>query len=126
MMKVTNQQRRIRCDMKKEFKEALDNSPVIAAIKDEEGLARCSTCESQVVFILYGDICNISDIVDFPAPVGPTSAMPTVAIVFSLSRPTSVSGLALELESPVLSVWLLVESIFTENCIYRFPASVVH
>lgn len=50
--------------MKKEFKEALDNSPVIAAIKDEEGLARCSTCDSQVVFILYGDICNISDIVD--------------------------------------------------------------
>lgn len=50
--------------MKKEFREALENSPIIAAIKDEAGLARCRECDSQVVFILYGDICSIPDIVD--------------------------------------------------------------
>lgn len=49
--------------MKKEFCEALEDSPIIAAIKDEEGLKRCKDCDSRVVFILYGDICNIPDIV---------------------------------------------------------------
>lgn len=49
--------------MKKEFHQALENSPVIAAIKDDDGLARCTACDSQVVFILYGDICSIADIV---------------------------------------------------------------
>jgi glycerol-3-phosphate responsive antiterminator len=49
--------------MKKEFRDALENSPIIAAIKDEDGLKKCLTCDSQVIFILYGDICSISDIV---------------------------------------------------------------
>lgn len=49
--------------MKKEFKEALEDSPIIAAIKDDDGLKKCKESESQVIFILYGDICNISDIV---------------------------------------------------------------
>ena len=49
--------------MRKEFREALENSPIIAAIKDEEGLKKCKTSESKVIFILYGDICSIGDIV---------------------------------------------------------------
>lgn len=49
--------------MNKEFKEALENSPIIAAIKDSDGLSQCKSSESQVVFILFGDICNIGDIV---------------------------------------------------------------
>lgn len=50
--------------MKKEFKEAIEDSPIIAAIKNEEGLKKCLSSESHVIFILYGDICTISDIVD--------------------------------------------------------------
>lgn len=50
--------------MKKEFKEALEDSPIIAAIKDDNGLKKSLSSESRVVFILYGDICNIADIVD--------------------------------------------------------------
>lgn len=50
--------------MKKEFKEALEDSPIIAAIKDDEGLHKCLSSESRVIFILYGDICSISDIVE--------------------------------------------------------------
>ena len=50
--------------MKKEFKEAIEDSPIIAAIKDDEGLKKCLTSESRVIFILYGDICNIPDIVE--------------------------------------------------------------
>ena len=50
--------------MKKEFKEAIEHSPIIAAIKDDDGLQKCLTSESRVIFILYGDICNIPDIVE--------------------------------------------------------------
>ena len=51
-------------DTEETYKEALENSPIIVAIKDDEGLKKCKTSDSQVVFILYGDICNIPDIVD--------------------------------------------------------------
>lgn len=44
--------------------DLLEISPVIAAIKDDAGLKRCLDSECQVVFILYGNICNISRIVD--------------------------------------------------------------
>jgi glycerol-3-phosphate responsive antiterminator len=43
--------------------ELLEISPVIAAVKDENGLKRCFDSECQVVFILYGSVCNIRDIV---------------------------------------------------------------
>ena len=49
--------------MKKEFKEALEESPIIVAVKDEEGLKKCVTSDSRVIFILYGDILTIPDIV---------------------------------------------------------------
>ena len=48
----------------KAFIEAVEDSPVITAVKDFEGLRRCFDSESRVVFILFGDICNIGDIVD--------------------------------------------------------------
>ena len=48
--------------MNREFKDALEDSPVIAAIKDDNGLKECLKSDIQVVFILYGDICNIADI----------------------------------------------------------------
>ena len=43
--------------------ELLESSPVIAAVKDENGLNRSFASECQVVFILYGNICNIESIV---------------------------------------------------------------
>ncbi len=43
--------------------ELLETSPVIAAVKDEGGLKRCFESECQVVFILYGSILNIGNIV---------------------------------------------------------------
>ncbi|MEG0961867.1 MAG: glycerol-3-phosphate responsive antiterminator [Lachnospiraceae bacterium] len=50
--------------MNKEFKEALDASPIIASVKDFNGLEKCLTCDCKIVFILFGDICNIVTIVD--------------------------------------------------------------
>ena len=49
--------------MNYKFLDALEVSPVIAAVKDDEGVAACLKSESQVVFILYGDICTIPEIV---------------------------------------------------------------
>ena len=49
--------------MKKIFKEALEDSPIIAAIKDDEGLKQCLNSESKIIFVLYGDIITIPDIV---------------------------------------------------------------
>lgn len=49
--------------MKKEFKEALEDSPIIAAIKDDNGLKKCVESDSRVIFILYGDVITIPNIV---------------------------------------------------------------
>lgn len=49
--------------MKQAFFDALESSPVIAAAKDEEGLNRCLTCDSRIIFLLFGDILNIGDLV---------------------------------------------------------------
>lgn len=43
--------------------ELLEMSPVISAVKDEKGLKRCFESECHMVFILYGNVCNIGEIV---------------------------------------------------------------
>ena len=50
--------------MKHTFARALEDCPVIAAVKDREGLEHCFSSESSIIFILYGDILTISEIVD--------------------------------------------------------------
>lgn len=50
--------------MKSAFIEAIEETPIIPAVKDEESLAECLKSDINVVFILFGDICNIADIVD--------------------------------------------------------------
>lgn len=49
--------------MRREFIEMIEAAPVIAAVKDDEGLEICLTSEVESVFILFGDICTIADIV---------------------------------------------------------------
>lgn len=49
--------------MKNDFHRILEDTPIIAAIKDFDGLEKCFSCESRIIFILFGDICNIADIV---------------------------------------------------------------
>lgn len=46
------------------FVEAIEASPVIGAVKSIQGLEQCLTSEVGVVFILFGDICNIGELVD--------------------------------------------------------------
>ena len=63
--------RPVKCEIRlrgKGRKENADNGctrgfSVIAAVKNDGGLEQCLKSECQVVFILYGSICNVSDIV---------------------------------------------------------------
>lgn len=42
----------------------LSDSPVIAAVKNMDGLAKCLQSECRVVFVLFGDLVGIGGIVD--------------------------------------------------------------
>ncbi|MDO4437870.1 MAG: glycerol-3-phosphate responsive antiterminator [Eubacteriales bacterium] len=51
--------------MNQNFYDLVEANPVIAAVKDEKGLRECCELEDiKVVFILFGDVCSIGDIVD--------------------------------------------------------------
>lgn len=49
--------------MERQFMEQFENCPIIAAVKDENGLTACTTSDISIVFVLFGDICSIPDIV---------------------------------------------------------------
>ena len=50
--------------MEQKFYDAVAASPVIAAVKNMEGLEQCLATDTiQVVFLLFGDICSIGNIV---------------------------------------------------------------
>ena len=49
--------------MKKKYREAFEDFPVIAAIRNDADLEECLKTECQNVFILYGSIMTIHDIV---------------------------------------------------------------
>ena len=49
--------------MNKRVIDLLEESPVIAAVKDEKGLKRCFQTECKMVFVLYGNVVNIEEIV---------------------------------------------------------------
>ena len=51
--------------MDREFLDAIEANPIIAAVKDEQGLSNCLQREElTVIFILYGDIRSIGEIVE--------------------------------------------------------------
>lgn len=55
---------RVEVDMKQKFYDMIESNPVIAAVKDLEGLEKCCQMEDiKVIFVLFGDICNVHHIV---------------------------------------------------------------
>ncbi len=48
---------------REEFIELVEANPVVAAVKDDDGLERCLHSDIDVVFVLYGDVISIRDIV---------------------------------------------------------------
>ncbi|MDD2981115.1 MAG: glycerol-3-phosphate responsive antiterminator [Hespellia sp.] len=50
--------------MNQRFYDAVEASPVIAAVKDMQGVEKCCGLEDiKVIFILFGDVCSIGGIV---------------------------------------------------------------
>ena len=47
--------------MHSEFMEALENSPVIAAVKDDDGLKKCLKTDSSIVYSLWRYLQYSSD-----------------------------------------------------------------
>ena len=48
----------------KEIYKLLENNPVIPGLKGDEDIAIVEKNDAQIVFILYGDVAKIEDIVD--------------------------------------------------------------
>ena len=46
------------------LKTLLADTPVVAAVKDDMDLKRCLESNVDIIFVLYGDVVTISDIVD--------------------------------------------------------------
>lgn len=49
--------------MEQRFYDAMTDCPVIAAVKNFEGIERCLESDVKIVFILFGNMCNIGEIV---------------------------------------------------------------
>lgn len=62
--------------MKLSLFELMEENPIIAAIKDENGLESCSRNKDiKVVFILYGNITNIGNITERVKSMGKTAVV---------------------------------------------------
>ena len=70
--------------MGRDFVETIEAAPVVAAIKDDTGLEMCLKSDVDAVFILYGDICTIADIVAKVKEAGKT-AMVHMDLITGLS-----------------------------------------
>lgn len=76
--------------MNVKIRKILENCPVIAAIKDQEGLEECLKTDCEIVFILYGDIMNIAGIVEQVKSVGKLAMVHLDLIAGLGSREVSV------------------------------------
>ncbi len=47
----------------RELSELIACNPVVAAVKNEEGLLKCLETDIGIIFVLYGDVCSVSKIV---------------------------------------------------------------
>lgn len=56
--------------MKNSMLESLYSTPVITAVKNIAGIKKSAESDCSVVFILFGDICNIGELVDIVKSAG--------------------------------------------------------
>lgn len=47
-----------------QFSDLFEDAPIIAAVKSETELQNSLRCDSNVIFLLFGDICNIAELVE--------------------------------------------------------------
>lgn len=81
--------------MNQDFYDAITVSPIIAAIKDEEGLRQCLKFEDvNVVFVLYGEVSTIAGIVEQMKDKGKTVVVHMDLIAGLSSRVEAVDFIA--------------------------------
>ena len=100
--------------MERIFWEAVEENPIIAAVKNMEDLEKCcSLSDIHVVFILFGDICSIADIVQKVKEAGKI-AMIHVDLIGGLStREIAVEFLKNNTDQPIAA--------FVDNPLDGFP-----
>lgn len=49
--------------LRRSFPEELEDTPVIAAVKDDAGLDKAIASECKIIFLLYGNVCNVGTLV---------------------------------------------------------------
>ncbi|SHE52893.1 glycerol-3-phosphate responsive antiterminator [Alkalibacter saccharofermentans] len=49
---------------KRKLWEILKTNPIIAAVKDEQGLSKALASDNKIVFVLYADILNLDEIIE--------------------------------------------------------------
>ncbi len=77
--------------MEQKLYDAVTSNPIIAAIKDEDGLRKvCKLEDIHVVFILYGNVLNIADIVKTIQDSGKIAMVHIDLIEGLSSKPVSV------------------------------------
>ncbi len=72
------------------FMDSTERAPIIAGIKNEEWLEACKTSSCEIVYILFGDICNIADIVEQVKSAGKMAVVHIDLIVGLSSKESSV------------------------------------
>lgn len=81
--------------MKQEFYDAITDNPIIAAVKDETGLKNCLKMpDTTVVFVLFGEVGTIADIVDCIKTAGKMAVVHVDLIAGLSSREEAVNFLA--------------------------------
>lgn len=50
--------------MQQRFYDAFQDNPIIAAVRSDADVDACLLCDVRVVFVLYGDVCSIGQIVE--------------------------------------------------------------
>lgn len=73
----------------REFINKIELNPIIAAVKDDEGLKRALTEDVEIVFVLYGDICSIPGITSMIKKAGKV-AMVHVDLIAGLNNSKDV------------------------------------
>ena len=99
--------------------QALDRSPIIAAVKDEEQLRVCLTSDCAAVFLLFGNICNIGGLVEQVKQEGKLALVHMEFIDGLALREISVSFIqirrAKELGLTAVQRFFLIDSIAFES-----------
>ena len=76
--------------MHRDFIDKIEENPVIAAVKDDKGLSAALKTDVGIIFILYGDICTIGEIVQKIKDAG-RIAMVHVDLITGLNNSKDVS-----------------------------------